>query len=171
MEPMRKRTVALFVAFGSVWLFGSTQREKRVVVEERAASLASLEEEAAAHPGEVERVRALVRGYLDVAAPGMALATVESAPIAVRRDAVLQHLYARALIDQGRAGDARIAEQKVLDTCASEGCSSYLLAAATHRAAVLDELATLGVEDANAQPEASRVAYHNATRQVRLEGL
>jgi hypothetical protein len=47
-------------------------------------------------------------------------------------------------------------------------CDAWLIASARRRADILEELVGLGVEDARAQPEASAVAYHNATREVRL---
>jgi hypothetical protein len=78
-------------------------------------------------------------------------------------------MYARALIDQGHAEDALAAEREVLDGCAAEtACEAWLIASATRRADILRQLVELGVEDANAHPEASAVAYHNATREVRL---
>jgi hypothetical protein len=42
------------------------------------------------------------------------------------------------------------------------------VASATRRADILRELGKLGVEDAQAYPEKSQLAYHNATRQVGL---
>jgi hypothetical protein len=74
------------------------------------------------------------------------------------------------LIDEGRAQDALRIEQSVLRTCTmADGlCDAWLIASARRRADILEELVGLGVEDARAQPEASAVAYHNATREVRL---
>jgi hypothetical protein len=105
----------------------------------------------------------------------MALASIEHAPAAVRAEPTVDHLYARALLDQGRSADALAAERRVLARCAesdadppseAQACSTYLIASATRRAEILEQLVTLGVEDANAHPEASSLAYHNATRQV-----
>ena len=54
--------------------------------------------------------------------------------------------------------------------CASPGFGKRakvsLRASATRRAEILEQLVQLGVEDANAHPEASSLAYQNATRQV-----
>ncbi|MDB4938526.1 MAG: hypothetical protein JWP87_5498 [Labilithrix sp.] len=168
--------VAVLVAIGAIWFAGSTQREKRVVGDSHTDRVALLEEQVAASPNDVARVRELAQAYLDARAPGMALASIEHAPIAVRTEPTVEHLYARALLDQGRSADALAAERRVLMACSnppipppeSEGpiCSSYLIASATRRAEILEQLVTLGVEDANAHPEASSLAYHNATRQV-----
>jgi hypothetical protein len=174
--------IAVLVAIGAIWFAGSTQREKRVVGDSQSDRVALLEEQVAASPSDVARVRELAQAYLDARAPGMALASIEHAPAAVRAEPTVDHLYARALLDQGRSADALAAERRVLARCeAAENaenaadprprsevsvCSTYLIASATRRAEILEQLVTLGVEDANAHPEASSLAYHNATRQV-----
>jgi hypothetical protein len=164
--------VAILLAIGAIWFAGSTQREKRVVADSTHTDrVARLEEQAAASPADATRVRELAQAYLDARAPGMALASIERAPDAVRREPSVEHLYARALLEQGRSADALAAERRVLASCGGPSvevpsCSTYLIASATRRAAILEQLVTLGVEDANAHPEASSLAYHNATRQV-----
>lgn len=163
--------VAVLLAIGVIWFAGSTQREKRVVGDSHTDRVALLEEQVAASPNDVVRVRELAQAYLDARAPGMALASIEHATPAVRAEPTVEHLYARALLDQGRSADALAAERRVLARCADPSsevpaCSTYLIASATRRAEILEQLVTLGVEDANAHPEASSLAYHNATRQV-----
>ena len=166
--------VAVLVAIGAIWFAGSTQREKRVVGETQTDRVALLEEQVAVAPNDSVKVRELAQAYLDARAPGMALASIERAPAAVRTEPTVDHLYARALLDQGRSADALAAERRVLAKCADPSsdaarvpaCSTYLIASATRRAEILEQLVTLGVEDANAHPEASSLAYHNATRQV-----
>ena len=159
--------VAILVAIGVIWLAGSTQREKPVVGDSHTDKVAQLEDQAAAQPADAARVRELAQGYLDAHAPGMAQSTIERAPESVRKDPTIEHLYARTLLDQGRSADALAAERRVLNQCGDgSSCSTYLIASATRRAEILEQLVTLGVEDANAHPEASSLAYHNATRQV-----
>lgn len=163
--------VAVLLAIGVIWFAGSTQREKRVVGDSHTNRVALLKEQVAASPNDVARVRELAQAYLDARAPGMALASIEHATAAVRAEPTVEHLYARALLDQGRSADALAAERRVLSVCADQSsevpaCSTYLIASATRRAEILEQLVTLGVEDANAHPEASSLAYHNATRQV-----
>lgn len=167
--------VAVLVGIGAIWLCGTTQREKPVTGDLHSNRVASSEEAAAQSPNDPLKVRELAQAYLDARQPGMALATIERAPAAVRADPNVEHLYARALLDQGRSADALAAEKRVLERCASlqaEGsphatpCSTYLIASATRRTEILEQLVQLGIEDANAHPEASSIAYHNATRQV-----
>jgi hypothetical protein len=173
---------AVFAAVASLWLASGTQREKPVLTEDQAVRVRALEAQVAETPSDSGAVRSLAQAYLDARAPGLALVTIESSPTTVRREPLLEHLYARALLDQGRAVDALAAEQRVLDRCApglggaivssewgtDSACSTWLLASATRRADILRQLVELGVDDANAHPEASAVAYHNATRQARL---
>ncbi len=163
--------VAILVAIGAIWFAGSTQREKRIVGETHSPRVAAPEEQAAAAPNDPAALKDLVQAYLDAKAYGVAQGRIEHAPESVRKDPSVEHLYARALLDQGRAADALAAERRVLNYCADPSvevpaCSTYLIASATRRAEILEQLVTLGVEDANAHPEASSLAYHNATRQV-----
>jgi hypothetical protein len=81
----------------------------------------------------------------------------------------VEHVYARALLDQGRANEALTAERAVLSQCEDgTSCDAWLIASATRRSDSLQQLVQLGIEDAQAHPEASRIAYHNATREARL---
>ena len=166
--------VAVLVAIGSVWFCGTTQREKPVVGDAaHHGRIGLLETKVAANVGDPTALRELAQAYLDVRQPGMAVGTIERAPSEVREEPTVEHLYARALLDQGRSADALAAERRVLAKCADPSsevpaCSTFLIASATRRADIIEQLVQLGVEDANAQPEASRLAYHNATRQVSL---
>ncbi len=163
----------VLAAVASIWLASGTQREKPILNEAQAVRVRGLETQVAQSPSDAAALRALAQAYLDARVPGLALNAIESAPTKVRREPTIDHLYARALLDQGRAVDALAAEQRVLDTCepamdGSPRCDTWLLASATRRADILRQLALLGVEDANLHPEASAVAYHNATREARL---
>jgi hypothetical protein len=164
--------VAVLLAIGAIWFAGSTQREKRVVGDAQTGDkMAVLENQVAAQPTDAAKLRELAQSYLDARQPGMALATIERAPVAIRQDPTVEHIYARALLDQGRSADALAAERRVLARCADPSvnaptCSTFLIASATRRADILEQLVQLGVEDANANPEASSLAYQNATRQV-----
>lgn len=166
--------VAVLFAIGAIWFAGTTQREKPVVGDAtRTDKMAALENQAAESPTDIPKLTALAQSYLDARQPGMALATIERAPAQARSQPAVEHLYARALLDQGRSADALAAERRVLARCADPStevpaCSTYLIASATRRADILEQLVQLGIEDANAHPEASSLAYHNATRQVSL---
>lgn len=163
--------VAVLLAIGAIWFAGTTQREKAVVGDNHAGRVTKLEEAAATQPSDHAKLVELAQAYLDARQPGMALGAIERAPLDVRTEPRVEHLYARALLDQGRSADALAAEKRVLGRCADPyligpTCSTWLIASATRRAEIIEQLVELGVEDANAQPEASSLAYHNATRQV-----
>jgi hypothetical protein len=164
----------VLVAAGALWVASGTERERAVLSPVGQASnpsaMAGLEGEVAASPNDDAKLRALGQAYLDAHAPGLAVAVMERAPDSVRLRSKVQHLYARALIDEGHAQDALAVERSVLRTCTmADGiCDAWLIASARRRADILEELVGLGVEDARAEPEASAVAYHNATREARL---
>jgi hypothetical protein len=165
--------VAVLAAIGAIWFCGTTQREKPVTTESHTTKLSALESKAASHANDAAALRELAQAYLDDSQPGMAIGTIERAPAAVRAEPTVDHLYARALLEQGRSNDALAAEKRVLEKCADPSldvpaCSTWLIASATRRAEIIEQLVQLGVEDANAHPEASSLAYHNATRQVSL---
>jgi len=159
-------TVLLVAAFGLL-LASGTQREKSVLAAGHEDAVRALEARYNAHP-DTKSLHALAQGYLDASAPGLAVAVVENAPKGLRHDVRVEHTYARALIDSGRASDALVAEQDVLRTCDKEGCDAWLLANAMRRADILKELEKLGIEDAQAHPESAALAYHAATREARL---
>jgi hypothetical protein len=170
---LRVWSVAVLVAAGGLWLASGTQKEKPVLSDSRADAVRTLEGDVASQPNDAPHVRQLAQAYLDARSPGLAVSVVETSPEAVRGDVKVQHVYARALVEQGRNQDALAAEQRVLTQCAANAetaspCDSWLLASATRRADILKELVSLGVEDSQAQPEASALAYHNATREAHV---
>jgi hypothetical protein len=138
--------------------------------------LRSLEANVAAHPEDPEPARTLAQAYVDARQPGLAVVLVGSAPARVRDNVRVQHVYARALIAEGRNSEAFRAERHVIEACgvlteghlAPPGCDAALLVSAVRRADILRELVSLGVEDAEAQPEAAVFAYQNATREARI---
>jgi hypothetical protein len=161
--------IAVLAAIGALWFCGMTQREKPVFGDlPGRGRVGALETRAASNPADAAALRELAQAYLDMQQPGLAVGAIERAAPATRDEPTVVHLYARALLDQGRSVDALAAEKRVLAACADGSCSTWLVASATRRADIVQELVQLGVEDANAHPEASSLAYHNATRQVSL---
>jgi hypothetical protein len=168
----------VLMAAGALWMASGTARERAVLCPAETgagdasarAAMVGLEADVAASPNDDAKLRTLVQAYLDANAPGLALAVMERAPDGVRGRSKVQHLYARALLEEGHAQDALAVERTVLRTCmTTDGiCDAWLIASARRRADILEELVGLGVEDARAEPEASAVAYHNATREARL---
>ena len=168
--------IAVAAAGAILWATSGTQRERPLLTGAMPEVVRAHEANAAAHPDDVEVTRALAQAYLDAQQPGLALALLTNTSPAVRAEARTQHLYARALLDQGRNADALAAETNVVTACtpradgpsASPGCDGALLASALRRTAILSELVTRGVEDTRANPEVSFVAYQNATREARV---
>jgi hypothetical protein len=188
-------------ALALLWATSGTQRERPLLgglsgdVED---VVRAREADAAARPDDPQALRALAQVYLDAQQSGLAVAALEAAPAPLRADPRTQHLYARALLDQGRNDDALAVEARVVATCmpgvtavardtpgvrevrdgsdhesdrASDhaiGCDALLLVQALRREAILRELVALGVEDTRAHPEESFIAYQNATREARV---
>jgi hypothetical protein len=170
------------VAAAAVLTLGSIPGRERAVVDaaETGARLERLEAAVAAHPAVLAPRIELAQAYLDAQSPGLALSTLSSAPPSQQNQPMVEHMVARVMIEQGRAKDALALEQKVLESCGGDtlpslahpvtpgGCDFWLVVSATRRAEILKELVQRGVEDPIAQPEASLVAYHNATHEARL---
>jgi hypothetical protein len=172
---MRTFGIAVALAVGLLWATSGTQRERALLVPGAAPSLVQLrasEANAAAHPDDAEATRSLAQAYLDGEQPGFALGVIEAAPAPTRRDPRTRHLEARALLELGRNDGALAAESSVVAACAapadSAACTPLLVVSAQRRVAILEEMLALGVEDTRAHPEASFVAYQNATREARV---
>jgi hypothetical protein len=159
-----------------LWLMSGTQRERPILSSPPLEPLGPLEGNATSHPNDPDPTRRLAQAYLDARQPGLAVVLLDAARSAVRSDVRVQHIRARALLDQGRNDDALTAERRVIEACrplddeegAPTGCDDVLVASARRRVAILEEMVALGVEDTQAYPEASLAAYQNATRQARV---
>jgi predicted Zn-dependent protease len=165
--------VCVLTAVFGLWLSSGTQRERPLVANDCLETLQRLEANIVASPDDETVRRELVQAYLDARNPGMAVRAVEAAPEAVRVRPRVEHLYARALAESGQSGDALRAQRRALAACSklegsSDACDSWFIAAATRRADIFEELVRFGIEDAQAYPERSAIAYHSATRQARL---
>jgi hypothetical protein len=173
---LRAYGVAMLAAAATLWIMSGTQKEKPLLAATEPDAVRTLEADAVAHPGDPAAVRALAQAYLDARQPGLAIVLYEGAAQPVRDDVRVRHVYARALVDEGRNDEALTVEKGVLAACrplalgekAAPGCDATLLASAMRRTDILSELVASGVEDAQAQPEASLVAYQNATREARV---
>jgi len=173
---LRTYGVAVLSAAATLWAMSGTQKERPVLASTEPERVRALEFSAAAHPESVEATRALAQAYLDVRQPGLAIVLVGGAAPAVHDDVRVQHVFARALVDEGRDEEALAVEGDVVSRCrpvtegapAPVGCDGVLLASAMRRRDILGELVSLGVEDAQAHPEMSLVAYQKATREARV---
>jgi hypothetical protein len=171
---MRTFGIAVALALGLLWATSGTQRERALLTPDAPSSvqLRACEANAAAHPDDAEATRSLAQAYLDEQQPGFALGIIEAAPELTRGDTRTRHLEARVLLELGRNDDALAAESRVVAACAAPvdtaACTPVLVASAQRRVAILEEMLALGVEDTRAHPEASLVAYQNATREARV---
>jgi hypothetical protein len=173
---LRAYGVAVLMAAAALWLMSGTQREKPVLAASAPEAVRSLEASVAARPADADAVRSLAQAYLDAHQPGLALVLMGGAPASVREDVRTQHVYARALVDEGRNDEALAVEARVVAACGPlaegratpAGCDPVLLAAAMRRTDILGQLVSLGVQDAQAHPEEAMVAYQNATREARV---
>lgn len=171
---LRVWNVAVLAAAAAMWLATGTRAAKPVFADDaRSAQVRALEADVATHPSDAGKVETLAQAYLDNRAPGLAVSLVEGSPENVQSSPRVEHVYARALVEQGRNQEALVAERRVLDACGeldaaavAKGCDASMLASATRRADILDQLVTLGVEDAQAQPEEASLAYRRATREA-----
>jgi len=166
--------IAVLFGASALCVMSSTQRPASVLTGRAAESVRVLETGVASHPEDVATTRRLAQAYLDARQPGLALALLGAAPSAVRDDVRARHVLARALLDQGRNDQALDVESGVVTSCRSPwggvapGCDPVLFASALRRASILQEMVILGVKDAAAHPEASLVAYQNATREAHV---
>src|ERR1700733_6148723 len=97
----------VFVALTGVWIASGTQREKPVLAAVPSADLPRLEADVAARPPDPLALRGRAQ------APARSL--TGHGPSAVRQEPRVDHTYARALLDQGRAEEALATERRVLD--------------------------------------------------------
>lgn len=163
-----KWNFGLLIAISLMWVASSTHTEKPILSIPDERTLSSLETAVAAAPEDAQLTLKLAQRYLDASASGLAVRAVENAPLSVRTQPEVAHLFARALIEQGRAKEALAIERSVHREClAFDGaCTPWLVTSAIRRIGILDELVALGVEDAATDSEASLLAYQHATRQV-----
>jgi hypothetical protein len=173
---LRTYGVGVLTAAAALWAMSGIQHEKPVLASTEPEAVRQLEASAAAHPDSIESTRALAQAYLDARQPGLAIVLVEGGRRTVHDDVRIRHVYARALVDEGRDEEALAVETGVVAACRPvadgapfiAGCDPVLLASAIRRTDILSELVALGVEDAQAHPEMSLVAYQNATREARV---
>jgi hypothetical protein len=166
--------LAVLLGVSVLWVMTGTQREKPLFGARGSAALAALEANAAAHPDDPGPTLALAQAYLDARQPGLAIVLVQSGSAAVRADLRVQHVGARAFLDEGQNDAALAAERSVLAGCTAATpagvprCDDVLAASARRRVAILEQMVAYGVSDVQAQPEMSFVAYKSATRETRI---
>jgi len=167
-------SLAALLGVSVLWVMTGTEREKPLLNARVSPALAALEAKAAAHPDDPGAALELAQAYLDARQPGLAVVLLQTASHAVRADLRVQHIGARALLDEGQNGAALVAEQAVVAACAPatpsgvSPCDDVLAASARRRLAILEQMVAFGVNDVQAQPEMSLVAYKSATHETRI---
>src|ERR1700687_2645484 len=135
LRAFRAYGVMVLSLAAGLWIIGGTQREKPVLAATAFEAVRELEATAAERPDDSEATRALAQAYLDARQPGLAVALLQAAVRATRTDLRVRHVYARALVDQGRNDDALAVEGEVVAACgplmdgapAPAGCEPVLL--------------------------------------------
>jgi hypothetical protein len=165
---------AVMIGVATFWVLSGAQRAG-LVLSGKADSIRALEAAVAAHPDDAEVTRRLAQAYLDARQPGLARVLLDAAPGRIQADIRIQHVLARTLLDVGRNDLALGVEAGVVAACRpvdgdklASSCDPVLFASAVRRTGVLREMVAMGVTDALAHPEASLVAYENATREARV---
>ncbi len=162
------------ISFGLILgMSGTTGREHSIVRVSDAdwnQKILELEDRVAADPKNVRARTTLAQTYLDVGLGGHALSLISATPNVPPE---LEHVRARALFEEGRASDALVSENRVLDECQkallNPPCPSWLTGSATYRADLLRRLVEAGIEDAHEHERLSAIAVSKATRPVTFE--
>jgi hypothetical protein len=191
---VRLWNLSILLAFGLFWLAADTQHEKAALAASPDLDVRALEAALRRAPTDGPATRALAQAYLQSRVPGLAVALLDRAPEALRAELETQHLYARVLLDQGRASAALAVETKVATACETQRgpldargsqtlhepasadeplvheveCSSFLQVSAVRRLTLIRELVDLGIEDPAAYPEKAALAYQRVTRDARI---
>jgi hypothetical protein len=173
---LRTYGASVLSAVAAALCLAGPQRDRPLWPQASSHGVGALEAIAATNARDPGAIRGLAQAYLDARQPGLAVVLIERSPAEARDDVRVRHTYARALLDEGRSEEALTAERSVLAACgplsegrpAPDGCDPVIFASAVRRVGILKELVARGVEDAQAHPEETLVAYQNATREARV---
>jgi hypothetical protein len=135
-------------------------------------ALAELEDTASLARGDLEVARRLTTTYLRLGQPGLAIATVRSAPAELGRDPMLTHRLSQAYEAVGRVEDALSTAQLARARCASPAsvCAPALLATFEMHAEALAMLQRWGVQEPR-RDSRTALAYRLAQRTARIASL
>lgn len=134
-------------------------------------ALSELEDKAALSRNDLDVARRLTTLYLRLGQPGLAIATVRSAPAELGRDAVLTHRLSQAYEASGRVDDALNTAQLALARCTPRsGCPLGTAAALEMHVEALGMLKRWGVQDPKRDTRTG-LAYRLAERTARIASL
>lgn len=160
---------------GMAWMLvsGTAHRATPLLeadVRAAGADLTSLEIQASTAPSSPVVV-ALASAYLDRDQPGLAAAVIEHAPRDLRIRPEVALLRARTLFHRGLSREALAVAREADVACAETSCPAWLGARTARQLAFFEEVVAAGVDDALADPVATRAAYERSTREVRLVAM
>ena len=134
-------------------------------------ALSELEDAAALSRTNLDVARRLTTLYLRLGQPGLAIATVRSAPPDVARDAVLTHRLSQAYEASGRVDDALNTAQLAQARCTPRsGCSHGVAATLETHIEALTMLQRWGVQEPRRDTRTA-LAYRLAERTARIASL
>lgn len=153
---------------------GMSAGHPRAVGNERdqeLVALSELEDKAALARNDLDVARKLTTMYLRLGQPGLAIATVRSAPAELGRDAVLTHRLSQAYEASGRVDDALNTAQLALARCTPRsGCPVAIAAALEMHVEALAMLQRWGVQEPRRDTRTA-LAYRLAERTARIASL
>jgi hypothetical protein len=134
-------------------------------------ALSELEDAAALARNDLDVARRLTTMYLQLGQPGLAIATVRSAPAELARDAVLTHRLSQAYEASGRVDDALNTAQLAQARCTPRsGCSHSVSATLEMHIEALGMLQRWGVQEPRRDTRTA-LAYRLAQRTARIASL
>jgi hypothetical protein len=138
---------------------------------EETRVLAELEDAAALGRADLDVARRLTTTYLRLGQPGLAIATVRSAPPEMARDPLLTHRLSQAYEASGRVFDALNTAQLAFARCTADGaCSLATQAALEVHLSALTMLQRWGVQEPRRDTRTA-LAYQLAQRTARIASL
>lgn len=169
-------------AIGWMATFGGTEQRASELLSQKTlpgvplpgllmADIQQLESQAAVAPS-APAVAALASAYLDRRQSGLATAVLEKAPRDVLDRPEIAHLYARALFHRGHAREALAVAREASQTCAEgTSCAPWLIAKTARQVAFFEQVVNAGIDDPQANPDATLAAYDRSTHEVRLVAM
>lgn len=158
----------LLAGFSIMAALGASQRTPSLVIPSPAAQLGELEAHVARAPGDQQAVLQLTQTFLDRNSPGLALAVLERSPALLQRSPAAADLAATARLRTGQNRTALAMTRQALVLCERQGCDGTTMARNARREELLEAVLADGIEDMDANPEATARAYRKAVRRVQL---
>lgn len=158
----------LLAGFSILVALGASQRTPEAVLPSLPPELVALEAHVARSPEDQVAVLQLTQALLDQGAPGLALTVLERSPSLTQQSPAVADLAATAELRNGHNRLALAMTQRTLELCEQQSCNGVTIARSLRREALLRAALADGIEDIDANPEATARAYRKAVRQVRL---